>query len=162
MQTLRDMHADDTGAAVIRQARPEDIPGLAALLADLFRIESDFSPDRERQERALTALIADRSGSSVVLVAARGETVAGMCSVQTVISTAEGGRSAILEDVVVLDELRGRRIGTTLLDGAIAWCRRAGITRLQLLADKDNARALDFYAARGWKPTRLTCLRMYP
>lgn len=37
--------------------------------------------------------------------------------------------------------------------------RDKGLSRLQLLADRDNAEALDFYTDRDWKRTRLICLR---
>lgn len=39
------------------------------------------------------------------------------------------------------------------------WARDRGVTRLQLLADLTNARALDFYDHLGWQSTRLICLR---
>ena len=40
-----------------------------------------------------------------------------------------------------------------------AWARARGATRLQLLADRENAPALAFYARVGWRATRLVCLR---
>jgi hypothetical protein len=39
------------------------------------------------------------------------------------------------------------------------WARDRGATRLQLLADRTNFGALDFYDNIGWLPTRLICLR---
>lgn len=39
------------------------------------------------------------------------------------------------------------------------WAAAAGATRLQLLADKDNGPALEFYQKQGWQFTRLICLR---
>ena len=40
-----------------------------------------------------------------------------------------------------------------------AWAAERDLTRLQLLADRDNTAALKFYEAMGWQPTRLVCLR---
>jgi hypothetical protein len=39
------------------------------------------------------------------------------------------------------------------------WADRHGLTRLQLLADRNNRPALDFYARLGWRQTQLICLR---
>lgn len=146
------------GKILIRPARANDIPALCDLLADLFTIESGFAPSREKQGRGLRLLL-ENTGSSIVLVAAQEEKVLGMCSVQTVISTAEGGPAGIVEDVVVHREHRGQGIGGSLLGSALAWCTHKGITRMQLLADKDNAPALRFYFLRGWTGTGLICLR---
>lgn len=143
----------------IRPALPGDIRQLCDLLADLFSLESDFAPFREKQEKGLKLLLEESTGSSVVLVAERAALVLGMCSVQTVISTAEGGPAGIVEDVVVRREHRGRGIGGSLLGAAMAWCTKQGITRMQLLADRDNAPALQFYFSRGWTGTGLICLR---
>ncbi len=129
------------------------------LLADLFRIESDFDVDPKKQANGLRLLLEDASGRSHVLVAEQDGCVVGMCSVQVIISTAEGGPAAILEDLIVRRKNRGSDFGTALIEAAGEWCLERGITRLQLLADHDNARALAFYANRGWHGTNLLCLR---
>jgi ribosomal protein S18 acetylase RimI-like enzyme len=143
----------------IRAATLADIPQLCELLKELFTIESDFAPSQEKQLRGLELLLTPSSGSSLVLVAVQAANVLGMCSVQVVVSTAEGGSSGILEDLIVHPEHRGRGVGGSLISTAAAWCTGKGITRLQLLADKSNAPALRFYFSRGWNGTDLICLR---
>lgn len=147
-------------AITTRQARPEDIPALCDLLEDLFTVESDFAPDVEKQVKALSMLLADPPDGSLVLVAVREGKVVGMCSVQTLVSTAEGGKVGLVEDVVVSREFRRRGIGTLLLDQAVEWGRNRKLKRLQLLADRENMPAVDFYARSGWAATKLGCLRM--
>ena len=44
---------------IVRPAQPGDIPRMSELLAELFSIESDFSPNMEKQVHGLGALIAD-------------------------------------------------------------------------------------------------------
>ncbi len=144
---------------LIRPALRDDIQQLCELLAELFSLESDFMPSREKQEKGLRLLLEQSSSLSVVLVAEQEGQVLGMCSVQTVISTAEGGPAGIVEDVVVHRDHRGQGIGASLLGSAMAWCTKQGITRMQLLADRDNAPALQFYFSRGWTGTGLICLR---
>lgn len=146
----------------IRPARPGDIPRMCDLLTELFSIETDFAPDVEKQIRGLSALVAAPPGRSCILVAEQGGMAIGMATVQTLVSTAEGGRVGLVEDLVVRRNLRGRGVGTQLIEAILGWARSQGLTRLQLLADRDNQQALDFYASRNWVSTRLICLRRRP
>jgi GNAT superfamily N-acetyltransferase len=143
----------------IRPARFEDIPHLCDLLSDLFSLESDFEPDPGKQASGLERLINDSMGNSLVLVAVSGRELLGMCSVQTVISTAEGGPVGLVEDVIVRKDRRKSGIGTRLLSEAVTWCAVKGMSRIQLLADRENKHALKFYYNRFWKATSLICLR---
>lgn len=134
---------------------------MIGLLAGLFALESDFAADQVKQRRGLEMLLAQPDDRAVVLVArsATGQAVA-MASAQIVISTAQGGPSAWIEDVVVQEAWRGHGIARTLLRELLAWAQRLGATRMQLLADSSNAPALDFYRHLGWQPTRLTTWRL--
>jgi GNAT superfamily N-acetyltransferase len=145
---------------VIRPAQSWDIPRMSELLAELFSIESDFSPNMEKQVHGLGALIADLSGRTLVLVAVNDGMVIGMATVQTLVSTAEGGRVGLIEDVIVDKKHRRTGIGTLLLQGIVDWSRKARLKRLQLLADLDNKPAVDFYSSQGWISTRLGCMRL--
>jgi len=143
---------------IIRTARPGDIPSLVRLLGLLFSIEKDFQPDPERQRRGLALMLTDLD-RRVVLVAEQEGAVVGMVTVQLVISTAEGGPSALVEDMIVDPAHRWRGLGRRLMDAAGAWARERRATRLQLLADRENEPALRFYVHLGWRFTQLLCLR---
>jgi GNAT superfamily N-acetyltransferase len=145
----------------VRPAKPEDIPRMSELLDELFSVESDFQPDVVKQVKGLGMLVAESSGSSLVLVAvAQGGEVIGMATVQTLVSTAEGGRVGLVEDVVVDSRCRCRGVGTMLLARIIDWSRENRFTRLQLLADRANHIAVNFYRTRGWSATSLNCMRI--
>jgi GNAT superfamily N-acetyltransferase len=146
---------------VIRRAAPADIPQMCVLLSELFSLESDFSPDGSKQARGLTLLINDTSASSAVFVAEDAGEVVGMCSVQALVSTAEGGPVGLVEDLIVRGEQRGKGIGTAILAEIARWCGAKKITRLQLLRDLDNTEALRFYIGNDWADTRLVCMRKY-
>ena len=132
---------------------------MAELLGDLFTREADFGPDPEKQALGLSSLVAGPSEQCGVLVAEQTGVVIGMATVQTLVSTAEGGRVGLVEDVIVDPRHRGTGVGTRLLDAVEAWSRNRGLKRLQLLADRENSSALDFYSRRCWNGTGLICLR---
>lgn len=146
----------DIDEARIRPATEDDIPAMVGLLAQLFAIEADFAIEPEVQARGLSLLL--RRGDAVVLVADAAGRVAGMATVQLTVSTARGGLSAGIEDVVVDAAHRGRGLGRRLIAAAEAWARQRGALRLALLADETNAPALDFYDRLGFGRTRLVWL----
>jgi GNAT superfamily N-acetyltransferase len=144
----------------IGPARAADLPALESLLAALFSIEMDFCPDGERQRRGLALLIDDAERAIVLTARDAAGTVVAMASAQLVVSTAEGARSAWIEDVVVAEAFRSRGIGTALLSALLDWAHEKGATRAQLLADRTNAPALDFYRRLGWQSTQLGAWRI--
>lgn len=129
------------------------------LLGQLFSIEADFTADATRQSRGLALLM--RQPTACIRVAEHDGRVVGMCSGQLTVSTAEGGYSLLLEDLVVAADFRGRKVGPRLIASVAFWAAGHGAARMQLLADRDNVSALDFYRRIGWKDTALICLRRY-
>lgn len=129
------------------------------LLQSLFALEKDFHFERDRQEAGLKQLL--KNTGSVILIAELNDQVIGMCSGQTVISTAEGGPALLVEDVIVTAAHQGKGVGGKLLQQLADWARQQSISRLQLLADRTNSEALGFYERQGWQTTQLICLRTY-
>ena len=144
----------------IRAAGEADLDAMTQLVGRLFALEPDFSFDPIKVRRAFSQLLAKQEAA--LWVAERDERVIAMCTAQILISTAEGGPVAWVEDVVVSPDQRGAGIGRQLLDAVSSWAKRRGITRLQLLVDRENTAALDFYRRLDWQPTRLNCLRLRP
>lgn len=145
--------------AEIRNGQPQDLNALVALLKELFSIEADFAVDEIRQQKGLSMMLDGCGKHRCVKVAVTEGHVVGMCTAQILISTAEGGKVALVEDMVVNAQYRGMGIGRQLMSAMEEWARKHGIARLQLLADRTNFSALDFYDRMGWHPTRLICLR---
>jgi GNAT superfamily N-acetyltransferase len=143
----------------IRNAQPSDMDVMVGLLGELFAIEADFTIDTERQRRGLKLMLDGCLKHRCIKVAEVDGKVKGMCTAQTLVSTAEGGIVAIVEDVVVDLQYRGQGIGCKLMESIEDWARSRGATRMQLLADRTNFSALDFYDKIGWRPTQLICLR---
>lgn len=147
----------DIGEVIIRPAIADDLDAMCNLLYELFTIEKDFSPNPDKQRHGLGLLIS--TTGTLVLVADYDGNVVGMCTVQPLISTAEGNHVGLVEDVVVKRNCRRHGIGSRLLDAAHHWALSRGMSRLQLLADQHNVTALKFYSAGGWHSTNMVCLR---
>ena len=141
------------------QAQDKDLAALVELLGQLFASEAEFSPDASKQERALKMILADaRVGK--IYVARDGKMVVAMASLLYTVSTAEGGRAALFEDLVVRPDYRKQGIGAKLLEHVIGQARAEGLLRLTLLTDMQNERAQVLYRKLGFtgspmKPMRL-------
>jgi ribosomal protein S18 acetylase RimI-like enzyme len=143
----------------IRNAEPSDLETLVDLLGLLFSIEADFEVDPQRQRRGLARLMDGCQKHACIKVAVVEGRVVGMCSAQTLVSTSEGGTVVLVEDMVVATAWRGRGIGRKLIESICRWADLRSASRLQLLADRTNQEALEFYAKNGWQTTQLICLR---
>jgi GNAT superfamily N-acetyltransferase len=130
------------------------------LLGYLFKQEKDFSPSTVKQRRAVELILAQPSMGRL-FVLTRGTEVLGMVSLLFTISTAEGGKAAWLEDLVVRPDQRCRGLGTRLLRAAVDWARKEGITRITLLTDSDNLHARGLYLRHGFSPSAMQPLRMH-
>ena len=150
-------------AITIEPAKASDIPALLILLEELFRIEADFTFEESRARNAYDMLLADRERPTGWVARCQQQVVA-MCSLQTRISTAQGGRVGLIEDVFVLPEFRGQGVGTLLLDRVGSWAQQAGYRSLELIAEEDNHPALAFYQKRGWQtpPLAYRCIALHP
>lgn len=129
------------------------------LLRHLFSIEEDFTFDTEKQLRGLELLLHGKNCQ--IVVAETNEQIIGMTTGQLLISTAEGAAALFVEDVVVAPAYQGRGIGSALVEEIGNWAQTYGAVRMQLLADRENDQALNFYKKLKWKQTRLICLRKY-
>ena len=140
-------------------ASGKDIPQLVELLGQLFEQEAEFTPNASKQESALKMILADAKVGKV-FVARDGGKVVAMASLLYTVSTAEGGRAALFEDLVVRTDHRKQGIGAKLLEYVIGQARAEGILRLTLLTDMQNESAQVLYRKLGFvgspmKPMRL-------
>jgi GNAT superfamily N-acetyltransferase len=140
-------------------AAPKDLPRLVELLGILFESEAEFSADANKQRAALQAILADPEKGKI-FVAREGREVLAMASLLYTISTAEGGKAALFEDLVVAPEHRKRGIGAALLKHVVEQARAEGVLRITLLTDMQNERAQAMYRRVGFvgspmKPMRL-------
>jgi GNAT superfamily N-acetyltransferase len=143
----------------IEKATVNDIPELCDLLAVLFSQEAEFEVDGNAQQTGLQVIISNPD-IGIILLARHNDKVIGMVSLLFSISTALGGRVAMLEDMVVLPEQRGLGIGSALLNAAISTARDNGCLRITLLTDSDNKVAHGFYDKHGFVRSAMLAFRM--
>ena len=144
--------------ATIDFATNADLEAMADLLFELFTLESDFRPEREKQLRGLRLILDNPQIGHLFVLRVEGE-LAGMANALITVSTAEGCPVLLLEDVIVKARFRGRRLGRRLVEHVLDWAHTNGMPRVTLLADKDNAPALAFYERLGFVPSAMTVLR---
>jgi len=142
----------------IEKATVNDIPELCDLLAVLFSQEAEFEVDGHTQQTGLQAIISNPE-LGIILLARHKDKIVGMVSLLFSISTALGGRVAMLEDMVVLPEQRGLGMGSALLTAAIKTARDNGCLRITLLTDSDNAIAQGFYEKQGFVRSAMLAFR---
>ncbi|MDT8447965.1 MAG: GNAT family N-acetyltransferase [bacterium] len=143
----------------LREATTADIPAMLGLLEQLFEIEQDFEFVESVQQLGLEELLASKA---LVLVAELAGEVVAMAQMQELVSTASGGKVGLIEDVIVDQAHRDQGLGEDLIEALTEAAQERGYARLQLLADKDNYRALKFYGRLGWFATNLIPLRFEP
>src|SRR5687768_13452584 len=134
-------------------ARPKEISQLVELLGFLFEQEAEFTADAGKQEAALKLIFADAKVGRV-FVARDGAKVVAMASLLYTVSTAEGGRAALFEDLVVRPDYRKQGIGAKLLEHVIEQARAQGLLRLTLLTDMQNERSEERRVGKAWRSRR--------
>ena len=130
-------------------ATADDLTRLVELLGMLFAQEEEFAPDAARQRAGLEAIIASAEIGTILVLREGGEII-GMVSLLYTVSTFLGGRVALLEDMIVVPDRRGKGHGTALLQAAIRHATETGCRRITLLADGANAEAQAFYRRLGF------------
>ena len=127
-----------------RKAEIEDIPVLCELLWELFSQEVEFTPNKETQEKALKKIIEDKNIGDI-FVAVKENKVIAMVNVLYTISTALGEKVAILEDMVVSQNYKNQKIGSSLIEFTLDYLKKNSFKRVTLLTDSDNFNAHNFY-----------------
>lgn len=112
----------------------------------------------KKQKEGLTQII-ENEDIGFILVARQKDRIVGMVNVLFTVSTALGGRVGILEDMVVLEELRNEGVGSGLLEAALKRAKEEDCFRITLLTDSDNEKAHRFYERSGFSKSPMVVFR---
>jgi len=138
----------------ISRAKRKDIKYLIPLLKQLFSIEEDFTFNKKKHKKGLKLLLKKKE-SIVVIAKFEGEVVA-MVTMQTIVSTAIGAKTGLIEDFIVKDDYRDMGVGTYLFEYLKNYALKHKIKRMQLVCDNHNISAKEFYSKRSFKKSNLS------
>lgn len=142
----------------IREAKVKDIPELCELLYYLFEQEEEFKPNSETQSEGLRKIITEKD-VGVIVLAIDSNQIIGMVNILYTVSTALGGRVAMLEDMVVSPKVRGKGVGSRLMKYSLGLAKQKGCKRITLLTDHDNDGAHRFYQKHGFSRSSMVAFR---
>lgn len=143
----------------IREATLEDNEAVCRLLSLLFEQEAEFKPDPAIQMRGVGQILSDPEKGRFFVIEESGR-IEGCVSLVFLISTALGGKAALLEDLILAKPARGQGWGGQLLDYAIQQAIQLGCKRITVLTDKDNSAAQALYRKMGFKYSDMIPMRL--
>jgi len=133
----------------IRAVSANDMPALVNLVGQYWTFEDIPGFDACRVESLLrAALFAD--GRARCWLAEQAGEIGGYLLAVLVFSLEHGGLMAEIDEFFVSPAFRRHGIGAALLLNAENALQESGVRRLQLQLGSGNARARDFYSARGY------------
>jgi ribosomal protein S18 acetylase RimI-like enzyme len=144
---------------VFEPAREADLPQLVELLGLLFDQEAEFRPDAAKQTAALKLILSDPVRGRIY-VARDGRRPVAMASLLFTVSTAEGGKAAWFEDLVVHPDYRQQGTGQKMLAYVISQARAEGVLRITLLTDMQNESAQALYRRAGFVGSPMRPMRL--
>jgi GNAT superfamily N-acetyltransferase len=143
----------------IREAHIGDAEDICRLLSLLFEQEAEFKPDHDKQLKGIGQILAN-SDTGKFFVTEEAGRIIGTVSLLFSISTAMGGKVALLEDFVLAESARGKGLGAELLEFAVNYAINNGCLRITVLTDNDNAVAQSLYRKLGFKDSKMIPMRL--
>ncbi len=128
-------------------AADEDI--LIALMREFYTVEH-LTFDEGAARAALRQILRDGALGSVYLIRSDAE-VAGYVVLTFGFSLEFHGRDALVDELYLREEFRGKGLGRAALEFVEEVCRREGIKALHLEVDRVNTRAQEVYRAAGYR-----------
>lgn len=145
--------------ARIEPATLEDLDKLVDFTMALFEMESDFTPDRDKQEAGLRAILEAPNRGRIFVIRTNFEII-GMVNVLFTISTAMGGFVILLEDMFIHPDFRKQGYGTQLIDYVIEFAKRKNFLRITLLTDRLDEESQRFFHHLKFEFSNMIPMRM--
>ncbi|MCV6585721.1 MAG: GNAT family N-acetyltransferase [Marinibacterium sp.] len=135
----------------IRDAGPQDLPGLLHLYRDLHVDDAPPTPDEAAR---ILADIAALRGSAVLIAEDAGGMLAS-CTLMMIPNLTRAGRPyGLVENVVTAAAHRGQGHGQAVLRAAIDRAWQAGCYKVMLLTGRCDPGTLAFYRAAGFEQSK--------
>lgn len=117
---------------------------------------------RERARRQAARMLAEDAGAARPLIAHADDAVIGYAIVVPYLSNEYGGKVAVIDELFVRRDARGRGHGTAIAGELIEWARTEGFRFVMLEVNDDNAGARRLYERLGFvaQPRRTMALAL--
>lgn len=153
------MPQDIANQVRIEPAILDDLPQLVDMLMELFELEADFEPDRQKQEKGLRLLL-EQPSRGRIFVLRNDHSLIGMVNTLTTISTAEGGFVLLLEDFFIHPAHRSQGFGHQMLHYVVEYAKKKDFKRITLLTDKLSAESQRFFEKNGFNFSHMIPMRL--
>ena len=135
---------------LIREATKSDLPAIGKLLEELTNaMDNTEGIDTEIALKNCQRLLND--ANSHLLVAAREGKPVGFINFTVRQTILHQGPSALIDEIVVAEEYRGKGVGRKLVQAAFEKCRRVGCSEVEVSTEKANLKARKFYKQCGFE-----------
>lgn len=145
---------------IICKPSKHDIDKLCELLNTLFSFEEEFTPNKEIQKKGLLQILENPQFGTIFIIKVDNQIV-GMINILYTFSTALGSKVAILEDLIIDKNHRGKGFGKKLVNFAIEDSKAKGCKRVTLLTDHTNDIAKEFYTKMGFESSSMVVMRNF-
>ena len=145
----------------IRFAKAEDIPGIIKLLRQVGRVHHEGRPDlfRINAQKYGPSQVLDMLGKMPIFVAVEEGQVLGygFCMFEQFQdhSVMTDRTTLYIDDICVLEECRGRHIGTAIYNEIVRYAKYRGCYNVTLNVWCCNEGAMKFYESLGMKPQKI-------
>ena len=145
----------------IRFAKGQDVPGIIKLLQQVGRVHHEGRPDifRVNAQKYGPSQVLDMLGKMPIFVAVEDDKVLGygFCMFEQFQdhSVMTDRTTLYIDDICVLEECRGKHIGTAIYNEIVRYAKYRGCYNETLNVGCCNESAMKFYESLGMKPQKL-------
>ena len=145
----------------IRFARGQDVPGIIKLLQQVGRVHHEGRPDifRVNAQKYGPSQVLDMLGKMPIFVAVEDDQVLGygFCMFEKYQdhSVMTDRTTLYIDDICVLEECRGKHIGTAIYHEIVRYAKYCGCYNVTLNVWCCNESAMKFYESLGMKPQKI-------
>ena len=134
----------------VREATESDLPAIGRLLEDLTdAMDNTEGIDTGIAIKTFEQLLND--AASHFLVATMEGTPVGFINFTVRQTILHQGPSALIDELVVAEEHRGKGVGKQLVQAAVEKCRQLGCCEVEVSTEKANLEARKFYKQCGFE-----------
>ncbi|HEX2127725.1 MAG TPA: GNAT family N-acetyltransferase [Solirubrobacterales bacterium] len=140
---------------MIREARPDDVPALMPLMRGYTDFYESDPPDEALEEMLGDVIAAPEERAFLLVATEDDDTVVGFALNQWKWSSLRGARVAVLDDLFVHPDARGKGYADELIRAVGDVARRHGAPAISWFTMPDNKRAHTVYDRVGGKAETL-------